>query len=185
MIRAKSRSRHLAEVGEFGFQAFDVKTNDPSAGENKRYRAARGVPFDEFDGKQIKPRILGGLIEITAFTGEDPLEAERGPAAPVIRLYLRIGVGHAHPIEPAQRHDETMIVWYPEDIPDLDQGVLDMRRNHLDVVFIEGDELEFVRARTHSVVFPDRFADAAKLVMAPAARKYRIGRRFKKYVRYL
>src|SRR5215469_5699196 len=33
-----------------------------------------------------------------------------------------------------------------------------MGRDHLDVVLIEGDELEFVRARTHSDRFPDRRA---------------------------
>src|SRR5262249_12998260 len=33
-----------------------------------------------------------------------------------------------------------------------------MSRDHLDVVLIEGDELEFVRARTHSDRFPDRCA---------------------------
>ena len=40
-----------------------------------------------------------------------------------------------------------MLARLPENIGDLDQGVLHMGRHHFDVVLVERDELEFIHAR--------------------------------------
>src|SRR5262249_20402986 len=46
-----------------------------------------------------------------------------------------------------------------------------MGRDHLDVIFIEGDELEFVRARTHPIASLVDVYYPAKLVIACVPRK--------------
>src|SRR5262249_627758 len=46
-----------------------------------------------------------------------------------------------------------------------------MGRDHLDVIFIEGDELEFVRARTHPIASLVHLYSPAKLVIACVPRK--------------
>ena len=101
---------NLAEIGEFGFKAFDVETNDAAAGERQRDDSGRRISLGEFDGEQIEPRILVRRIETAALAGEHAFEAQRGPAAPVIRLGVRLGVDRRHPIEAVERHDEAMIV---------------------------------------------------------------------------
>src|SRR5262249_13230250 len=49
--------------------------------------------------------------------------------------------------------------------------ILHMGRDHLDVIFIEGDELEFVRARTHPIASLVDVYYPAKLVIACVPRK--------------
>jgi hypothetical protein len=65
-----------------------------------------------------------------------------------------------------------MVARPPEYVADLDERILDMSGDDVDVVFIERDELEFVRARTHplqSLIDPL----LAKLVTTPPPRKWR------------
>jgi hypothetical protein len=98
------------------------------------------------------------LIEIAAFAGQDALKAKRRAAAPIIRFGCHGRgraasgkLGGAHPVEPINGHDEAMLIRPPQHVTDLDQRILDMSGDDLDIVFIEGDELEFVRARTHPI----------------------------------
>jgi hypothetical protein len=155
MVGADCRCRNLAEIGQLSLQAFDFETNDAAAGKDERHHAGRRIRFGEFDSEQIEQRILRGLIEIAAFAGKDALEAERRAATAIIRLVVACaGFGNvdgAHPIEAIECHDEAMIVRPPENIGDLDERILHMSRDDLDVIFIEGDELEFVGARTHPI----------------------------------
>ena len=91
-----------AEIGELGFQAFDVETHDAAAGENQRYDAGRRVALGEFDGEQIEPRLLVRLIETAALAAEHALEPQRRAAAPVFRGVR--GIDHRHPVETVERH---------------------------------------------------------------------------------
>ncbi len=63
MVGADGRRGDFAEIGEFGFQAFDVETNGAAAGENQRDDPRRRVVLGEFDGEQIEPRLLVRLID--------------------------------------------------------------------------------------------------------------------------
>ena len=117
---------------------------------------AGGSRSDEFNSQQIEPRVLVGLIEIAVLAGQHALEAQRSAASPVIRLAaIDFGVGRRHPVEAIERHHEAVLARLPEDVAHPDEGVLHMRRYHLDVVAIESDELEFIEHSRSCAVAPD------------------------------
>ena len=43
------------------------------------------IAFGEFDRQQIERCGLIGLIEVAALAADDPLEAQRGAATPIVR----------------------------------------------------------------------------------------------------
>ena len=112
----------------------------------------RRIALGEFDGEQIEPRLLVRLIETAALAAEHALEAQRGAAAPVFRGML--GIDHRHPVETVERHDEAMFARQPKHVADPHQRVLHMGRDHLDVVAVERDELEFFGADAHAGSLP-------------------------------
>ena len=148
VIRAQRRREDLAEIGELRLQAFHLETNDAAAGEGQRHRAGRTVAFGEFDGEQVEQGVLVRPIETAAFAGIDPLEAQRGPAAPVVRLGRRLWPSAAfiqskrlsaitkRCSRGCQRMSAT-----------LTQSILHMGGDDLDVIIVEGNELEFLHDR--------------------------------------
>ena len=71
---------------------------------------------------------------------EHPVEAECGKPAAVFGL---LGV-RGFPIEAAERDDETVLCRTPVYVGHLHDGVLQVSRDDLDIVLVEGDELQRV-----------------------------------------
>ena len=61
MVRAESCRRNFAEIGKFGFQTFDVETDNAAAGEDQPHDAGGRIMLGEFDGEQIEPGIFVGF----------------------------------------------------------------------------------------------------------------------------
>src|SRR5579863_1015445 len=162
MIRAQRRRIDLAEIDKLRLQTFHLQTNGAAAGEGQRDRASRAVAFGEFDGKEVEQGIFVRRIKTAAFAGVDALEAQRRPAAPIVRTLAAGGVlavRRIHPVEAIERHDEAAFARLPADIRGFDASILHMGGDDLDVVIVEGNELEFLHDR---VLFPAIFCRETK-----------------------
>src|SRR5579872_3547467 len=155
MMRACRGREHFTEIDELGLEAFDVEANCAAAGEGEYDYAGRRIDLDKFHGEKIEDRVLAGLVETAAFAGRDPFEAKCRAAAPMFgRFELEIvGFNRIHPVEAIERHDKTVLPRLPQDIPYLDEGILHMRGHDLDIVLVQGDELEFLHERVPFLAF--------------------------------
>src|SRR5262249_31616581 len=107
-----------------------------------------------FNREQVKLRVLCGLIEIAAFAGEHALEAKRRTAAAIFRLCRSAAAGDfggAHPVEAIKGHNQAAVTRPPPEVSARDERILRMGGDDVDIGLIEGDKLEFVRARTHPI----------------------------------
>jgi hypothetical protein len=73
-----------------------------------------------------------------AFEGVDALEPQRGAAALIVGLP---GLS-AFPIEPRQPDHQPLLGGPPADVPDANNGILQMGRHDLEIIGVERDELE-------------------------------------------
>ena len=100
------------------------------------------VGLGEFDREQVQHRVLGGRAHIAAAESEHALETERG-AAPLIAGLPRRGL----PVEPVEAEHQALLRRPPDDVADLDDGVLQMGRDDLDVVLVERNEFQRVHGQ--------------------------------------
>src|SRR5262249_37808872 len=91
----------------------------------------------EFHRQQVEHRVLAGGIDLAALAAIDPLEAQRRAAAPKLGLLRTLARG---PIEAVERHHEALFLRSPDNVGDLDEGILEMGGDDLEVVPVEGDE---------------------------------------------
>src|SRR6185312_11673277 len=103
----------------------------------------------ELDSEKIEHAVLAVLIKAAAFAGDDAFEAKRRATAAIFRRRAleRVAIGRVHPVEALDRHDEAVLARTPQDIADLDKGVLQMSGHDLDIVLVQGDELKFLHDR--------------------------------------
>src|SRR6202040_1112268 len=92
----------------------------------------------KLNGKQVEDGVFSCRIDATAFTAVDPLETQRRLAAP----QLGPAPFRRRPVETAKRNDQTFFLGSPDNIRDLDQGILQMGGYDLDIVSVEGNELQ-------------------------------------------
>jgi hypothetical protein len=151
MVRANGRGEHFAKIDELGFETLDFQPNGAAAGKCQRHRSGWSVMLGKFDGEKIEHAVLVALIETAASTGDDAFEAKRCATAAIFRSFVlervridSVHIDNVHPVEALDRHDEAVLARTPQDVADLDQGVLQMSGHHLDIVFLQGDELKFL-----------------------------------------
>jgi hypothetical protein len=103
----------------------------------------------EFDSKKIEHGVLAALIETATFARDNAFEAESRAAAPVFRRFdlERVGIDRVHPVKAVDRHDEAVFARTPKNVANLDEGVLQVSGHDLDIVLVQGDELEFLHDR--------------------------------------
>src|SRR6202051_4645099 len=139
-----------AEVGQLAFQAFDVEPQRAAMVEHQDRAAAGGVARMKFDAEQFQRGFRLSEVDIARLARQHPVEAQRRDQA------ARRGfAGHGlFPVQPAHADHQAFLALTPDDVGGLDVGVLDMRRDHGEVVGIERDQFELRRHRSLRKSYP-------------------------------
>src|SRR5262249_24054968 len=138
MVRTVSGRPGGSEIGDLGLQAFDVKPQQSAARERQNNRAARRVALHEVDRKQAQYGILVGLVNVSTLHAVDPFKPQGGAAA----LVLRVATASGLPIEPVEPQHQALLAPQPNNVADIDHGVLQVSRNDLEDVLVERDQFE-------------------------------------------
>ena len=138
MDRAARLRPHRAKVDQFAFKAFDVEPQRRAAGKNQGDHTAGRVALVELDREQVEHRPPVLAINTAALDGVDAVETQCGAAT----LELAGCTERPRPVESGQTHHQPLFGRSPMDISDTHRCILQVGGNHLQVVPVEGDELE-------------------------------------------
>src|SRR6476620_717124 len=72
-----------AEIGEFGFQTFDIEPQRGTARECQHDHARGCLGLGKFDGQKIKNSVFAGRVYLPTLACHDPLEAQGSPPAAI------------------------------------------------------------------------------------------------------
>src|ERR1700730_7839643 len=134
------------KIADFGFEAFDLKPHRPARGEDKLHKARGRLGFLEADIQEIENERLVSTMKAQARDLEHAPEMQARPAALGARAspFLRGGL---HPIEPRRDHRELLRAGQIGYVADPHQGVLEICRDHREIIGVEGDQSRKVRHR--------------------------------------
>lgn len=125
------------EIGQLNLQTLDLQPQCPPARKIQGDAAAGRIVFIEIDGEEIEHHIGVAGRHLLALAGIDPFKPQRGAAA----LKMRTAATGTFPVEPVEGHDQPFFRWPPQNIADLDDGILEVSRDDLEIVAIEGYQL--------------------------------------------
>src|SRR5262249_5263577 len=120
MVRTVRGRPGGAEIGDLGFQAFNVEPQHPPAPERENDRSGWRIALDEVDGKQAEYGFLVGLVNVSALHAVDPFKPHRRPPALVLRVATTSGL----PIEPVEPQHQALLAAQPNNVADIDHSVL-------------------------------------------------------------
>src|SRR5207344_850470 len=72
-----------AEIGEFGFQTFDIEPQRGTSRECQHDHARGRLGLGKFDGQEIKNRVFTSRVYLPTLTRHDPLEAQGSPPSAI------------------------------------------------------------------------------------------------------
>src|SRR5471032_1198639 len=84
--RADRGAPGRAEVGQFGFQAFDLEPQRSAARKIQRHYAGRPIGFSKLDRQKVEDALGAGRTDVAGLAGQHPLETQRRTPAAVLRL---------------------------------------------------------------------------------------------------
>src|SRR5215475_11419299 len=143
MAGASRRWPAWAHIGELRLQTFDLEPERGPARKNQSHRAGRSVGLGKLDRQKIENTVLLSRIYVLAFTGQNALEAQRGPAPPEFIA----GAVRAFPVETIEPDNKTPFFRPPMHIGNLDDGVLQVGRSDLEIFLVKDHEFQ----RVHGV----------------------------------
>ncbi len=100
---------------------------------------AGGSLLGELDRQQVEHRILAGGIDVAALAGSDALEPQRRAAAPQLGARAHSAASQS---KRSSADHQPLFLRAPDDVGDLDQGILQMGGDDLEVVRVEGNEFQ-------------------------------------------
>src|SRR3984893_14058885 len=134
------------KIADLGCEAFDLKPQRPAGGEDKLHNPRGRLGFLEADIQEVENERLVSAMKAQARDLENTSEMQACPAALGARAspFFRGGL---HPIEPRGDHRELFRAGQIGYVADPHQGVLEICRDHREIIGVERDQSGKVRHR--------------------------------------